>query len=127
MIGSDRFLNYLIQRYAERIGYLTQVVQAAASADELCGSKPAAVIFCSVDGLETSQPLVTGLTNCDIPILVCSSVTDEPRTRELGADQCLLHPLTYDDFLTALIATDALAEDARGSRSLSNDQPAGMS
>jgi hypothetical protein len=34
-------------------------------------------------------------------------VIEEARARELGADYCLLHPLTYDDFQKALLLVTA--------------------
>ena len=102
LIGGNSSFNYLIQRYADRIGYLIMVVPSTESAETICGSKPVAVIFPSVENLGDSQHLVAELTNCDIPIIVCSSATDQNRTRELGADYCLLHPLVYDHFSATL-------------------------
>lgn len=67
--------------------------------------RPAAVWFPSLETLEAFQPLNVALTNCDIPLVVCSSVADEVRARELGADWCVLHPVTYADFLNVLAAT----------------------
>jgi hypothetical protein len=66
--------------------------------------KPATILFTSIESLEAAQLLVTGLANCDIPVLVCCSVADEARVRELGADHCLLHPLTYEGFHKVLAA-----------------------
>ena len=51
--------------------------------------------------------MVTDLASRDIPGLVCLSIADEARARELGADYCLMHPLTSDSSLTALAATEA--------------------
>jgi hypothetical protein len=102
LIGGSSSFNYLIQRYADRIGYLITVVPSTESAETICGSKPVAVIFTSVENLGDSQHLVAELTNCDIPIIVCSSAADQNRTRELGADYCLLHPLVYDHFSAVL-------------------------
>lgn len=104
MIGSDPALSYLIGRYAEQGGYGVASLPAIPTLDEACALQPAAILFQSVEGLETSQALVRELTACDVPVLVCSSVTDEARARELGADGCLLHPLTYDSVLAALTA-----------------------
>jgi len=107
LIGSDTSLTYLIGRYAERGGYRIIVLTTRPSAEKVRASKPLAVLFPSVESLEAAQPLISDLANWDIPVMVCSSVTDELRARELGADHCLLHPLTYDGFLAALAAARA--------------------
>ena len=104
MVGSDPSLSYLIGRYAQQSGYGVASMAVIPSAAQACALQPAAILFQSVQALETSQTLVKELLECDIPVLVCSSVTDEARARELGADVCLLHPLTYDSVLTALSA-----------------------
>jgi CheY-like chemotaxis protein len=105
MLGNDPALAYLIGRYAQQSGYAIITLQVPPQAAEVCAYKPAAILFTSVESLEAAQVLVAGLANCDIPVLVCSSVADEARARELGADHCLLHPLTYDGFQGALAAT----------------------
>jgi len=73
--------------------------------------QPAAVWLPSLETLEAFQPLKSTLTNFNIPVVVCASVADEARARELGADYCLLHPVTYGDFLNALAATGAAPAD----------------
>jgi CheY-like chemotaxis protein len=105
MIGNDPALTYLIRRYAQQSGYRVAAMPIVPQAAEVCAIKPAALLFPSVETLEAAQSLIVGLANCDIPVLVCSSVADEARARELGADYCLLHPLTYDSFLNALTET----------------------
>ena len=107
MIGNDTALTYLVGRYAERSGHDMATAQAVPSAEEVCNQQPVAIFFPSIERLEAAQSLIADLTNCDIPILVCSSIADEARARELGADYCLLHPLTYDGFMAALAATRA--------------------
>lgn len=107
MLGNDSALAYLIGRYAAQSGYRVTVMQGVLQAEDVCALKPAAILFTSVESLESAQSLVTGLANCDIPVLVCSSIADEARARELGADHCLLHPLTYDSFIAALAAAKA--------------------
>jgi DNA-binding response OmpR family regulator len=109
MIGNDPALVYLIARYAEQSGYAIQTTPILPSAAEARALHPAAILFQSVEGLETSQMLIADLANDDVFVLVCSSVTDEARARELGADHCLLHPLTYENVLAALSATNAQA------------------
>ena len=120
VIGDDASLGYLIGRYAETSGCRVQTVPIVPTAAEMCAMKPAAVFFPSVENLAAAQSLVNELASCDIPLLVCSSVTDEARGRELGADHCLLYPITYDSFLAALAATHAMIlEEYEGPRMLS--------
>ncbi len=107
MIGADKALAYLIGRYAEQSGCSMVMTPTVPSAAEVCGLQPAAILFPSIENLGAAQLLITDLANCDIPVLVCLSIADEARARELGADYCLLHPLTYDSFLAALAATKA--------------------
>jgi DNA-binding response OmpR family regulator len=107
MIGNDMALTYLVGRYADRSGYTIATLQTVPSAEEVCKQQPVALLFPSIERLGAAQSLIAELSQCDIPILVCSSIADEARARELGADYCLLHPLTYDAFLAALAATKA--------------------
>jgi len=102
MIGNDQALSYLLGRYGEESGYAITTVQMVPSAAETLALQPSAIIFQSVESLETAQPLVRELAECDVPVLVCSSVTDQARARELGADGCLMHPITYTSVVAAL-------------------------
>ena len=104
MFGNDSGLAYLIGRYAQQSGYGITSLPVIPLAQEVVALKPVAILFTSIESLEAAQLLVTGLENRDIPVLVCSSVTDQARARELGADHCLLHPLTYDGFHNVLAA-----------------------
>jgi CheY-like chemotaxis protein len=107
MIGADASLAYLIRRYADQSGYELAVMPAAPPVAEVYRLQPAAILFSSVENLGAAQVLMADLANNDIPVLVFLSIADEARARELGADHCLLHPLTYDSFLAALAATKA--------------------
>jgi len=104
MLGNDSAMAYLIERYAQQSSYGVTTMHIIPQAADVCVLKPAAILFTSVESLESAQFLITGLANCDIPVLVCSSIADEARARELGADYCLFHPLTYDGFFAALAA-----------------------
>lgn len=107
IFGGNSSFNYLIQRYAARIGYTLTVTPSASSAESICRLSPEAVIFPSIASLEEAQLLTAGLVDCDIPIIVCSSTADQIRARQLGADYCLLHPLVYDNFSLVLGAIRA--------------------
>lgn len=102
IIGADSALAYLLGRYAEQSGFGIAMMQTIPSAAEVCDIQPSAIIFLSFENLGAAQFLLADLASCDIPVWVCSSVADEARARELGADHCLLHPLTYDSFVAAL-------------------------
>jgi hypothetical protein len=104
LIGNDAALEYLIERYAERSGFeirVQPIVPAPLSGPDL---KPTALLFSSIEDLEAAQSQIMSLTSAEIPLLVCSSINDQLRARELGVDHCLVHPLTYAGFLTALTA-----------------------
>ena len=107
LVGNDTTLSYLLGRFAERSGYLLAVNSALSSIREILTVNPAVIIFPSTELLEEAQALVTDLVGLEAPIVVCSSVAEETRARELGADFCLLHPITYNDFQEALAIVTA--------------------
>ncbi len=107
MIGNDAMLEYLVERYAEHSGYDVITVQSVLSYQKICNLHPVAILFPSIEGLEIAQSLIAELANCEISIIVCSSIADITRARELGADHCLTHPLTYEEFLIAMATTKA--------------------
>ena len=102
LIGMDANLGYLLARFAEHSGYQSNIRGELGSSREITSMKPAVIIFLSTELLARDQTVIAELTNLEAPILVCSSAVEEARARELGADYCLLHPLTYNDFQTAL-------------------------
>lgn len=104
LIGQDAALEYLIERYAERSGCEVRVRPIVPSSADGIDLQPAAVLFLSIENLEAAQVQIINLSNSEIPLLVCSSINDQPRAHELGVDHCLVHPLTYDGFLAALTA-----------------------
>ena len=113
IMGNDTALTYLVGRYAERSGYDTVTAPAVPPVEAVCSQQPAAIFSPSIERLEAAQSLVAALSNYDIPILVCSSVADEVRARELGADYCLFHPLTYDGFMATLVAAVRIPKATR--------------
>lgn len=102
LMGNDANLGYLLGRFAEQSEYQLTVTPEKISIQDIKVANPAAIIFSSTDFMDRAQALVTELTSIEVPIIVCSSVTDETRARELGADYCLLHPITYEGFQDAL-------------------------
>ena len=101
LVGGDDELAYVIGRYAERDGLAVQVA-GTVTADILADVRPAVIWFASLEALESARP--RDVVGQDAPLLVCSSSGDEQRARELGADYCALHPLTYPDFVAAMTA-----------------------
>ena len=107
LVGNDAALRYLLGRFVEQSQYTLKVVSGIASTQVIADVQPKAIIFLSMKHLEAAQPLMTELTGIEAPIIVCSAVADESRARELDADQCLLHPITYDNFQNALVAVSS--------------------
>jgi hypothetical protein len=101
-IGNDPPLEYLLERYANSGGYRLQSIHAADKGMDICKLQPKSIWFSSLDVLEEFQPRRNIFLACNVPIIVCSSIADNARAMELGADYLLLHPLTYDCFLSTL-------------------------
>lgn len=108
LFGNDATLSYLFGRFAERSGYRLAINSENLSTGEIEAVNPVAIIFLSTELLERAQALVTELVGFEAPVVVCSSAADEVRARELGADFCLLHPITYDGFQEALASAIAM-------------------
>ena len=102
LVGNDSALSYLLRRFAERSGYFLTDISEEVSVKEIESINPMVIIFTSIELLATKQKLIMELASLDAPIMVCASVAEEAKARELGADYCLLHPLTYDDFHSTL-------------------------
>lgn len=115
LVGADEALIYLMNRYAQRSGYRVHVADAPPTGAQLQELKPAVVWFSSLESLDAVRPRERGLLSDDAPLVVCSSVADEARARELGADYCALHPLTFPDFLAALTAVGVAGDHRRRS------------
>ena len=106
LVGSDQALNYLLGRFVEESKCTLAVLPVIASAQEITDINPKSIIFLSREHLAAAQTLMTELTSLESSIIVCSAVADESIARELGADHCLLHPITYDSFRKALEITN---------------------
>jgi CheY-like chemotaxis protein len=102
VIGQDRPLIYLLGRFAEKGGYRIIHLPSAPASETIRALHPHAIVFAALDDLEKAQAQVADLSSGEIPILVCSSGTDLPEARDLGADHYLLHPLSYEAFQAAL-------------------------
>jgi len=102
LIGNDPPLEYLLERYAFQGGYRLQSLHAVSPDTDISRMRPQSIWFSSLEALEASQPHRNTLLACNVPIVVCSSIEDNARAMDLGADYLLMHPLTYDSFITTL-------------------------
>jgi DNA-binding response OmpR family regulator len=102
MVGNDSMLSYLIKRYAEQSGFTMDSTTSLPTLTEIQKINPSFIIFSSLEVLQESQAWLVNLGDMEIQILVCSGIGEEVAARESGADDCLFHPLTYDDFRKAL-------------------------
>jgi DNA-binding response OmpR family regulator len=107
LVGKDKALSYLLGRFVEQSQCASTALPGVTSAREIADVNPKAIIFLSMKELEATQALMTELTSLETLIIVCSAVSDEVRAGELGADSCLLHPITYDSFQNALEVSSA--------------------
>ena len=101
LIGNDTRLAYLIERYLESSGLSLETVTALPPPGEVCTAQPAAALFLSVQSLEASPALIADLQNCDVPLLVFSSVADRARAHDLGfaeASEDQIHFLYVDGY-----------------------------
>lgn len=108
MIGNDDRLGYLLTRFAEQSGFRLVRQPYAPWIGEVRQTRPSALIFASLEQLQSAQSLVEDLSGLDVPIFACVALADEARARECGADACLVHPLTFENFL-AVLAGNGLA------------------
>ncbi len=115
LVGDDEALAYLIERYGAQSGFRVRVERAPPTVADTAWLEPAVVWLSSLDVLAAVRPRETGLVSDDAAVVVCSSVADDRRARELGADYSVLHPLTYPDFLAALSAVGLRATERTAS------------
>ena len=106
LIGSDANLGYLLNRFAEQSEYQLTTAPEKISIQEVTVADPAAIIFSSMDFLNKAQAFVAELDNLEVPVIVCSAVNDQAKARELGADSCLLHPITLEGFQNTLASVN---------------------
>lgn len=112
-IGKDDALAYLITRYGQRCGLDVHVESALPDPSTLSSWRPLVLWFSTVQFLEACQPRGSDLSYRDVPVIVFSSPADEERAGEMGADYHAFHPLTYEDFLEALLAVGVSVPDGR--------------
>ena len=109
LVAGDASLTYLMERYTERIGLGFEVVADPPPPTVLEAVSPGLVWFPSLDSLARWRGDGHPTTAAETAVVVCTSVPDERRARDLGADYCLLLPLTFDDFRAAVEAVGLAA------------------
>jgi len=114
LVGNDERMVYLLTRYFEASNYQLVPWLATPSLTEITRIHPVVIIFSTIEQLENAQYLFNYTSANDIPVVVFTSLADEAQARELGADACLLHPLTYDNFKTVMAGICPMAFDLSG-------------
>lgn len=104
LVAGEQSLTYLMERYTERSGLGIEVVADPPPAAMLMEHAPALLWFPSLESLARWRGEAEHVAGNEPAVVVCTAVADERRARELGADYCLLLPLTYDDFRAAVSA-----------------------
>lgn len=102
LVSDDSRLSYLLNRYAEQCGLTLGDTPIPPDRAEIERADPDAIIFSSLEVLRKSQAGVGDFGTGEAHILVCAAIGEEASARELGADQCIFHPLTYERFCEAL-------------------------
>lgn len=107
LIDDDPGFAYLVQRYAQTSG--VRFVGAAELDDALTLARslqPVLILIDltlpPIDGWQIVQALRAEQSTRAIPLAICSSVLDQARAWEEGADYCLPKPVMYSDFLAVL-------------------------
>jgi hypothetical protein len=123
VVDGDDALTYLLERYAQRGGFLFCRVHFPWQSPPERPGGFSTLWLPSVERLEAVRPRETGVVGDDSPVIVCSSVGDEDRAQELGADFCATHPLKYPDFLAALSAVGVSTGEERSLASVQEAEP----
>jgi hypothetical protein len=112
LVGGDDDLAYLLERYARRRGLELVVADQPTGIDgrgEPGRVRPAVIWFASVNALAGVTPIDGG--DRGAPLIVSAGAGEEEAAIHLGADYCAFHPLTYRDFVDALVSVGV---DERG-------------
>ena len=104
LIGPDDDLSYLMERYARHGGFRLLLEPLTDTEERAPEAAPDVVWFASLGTFEARGRVDDERGTDGAPVIVSVSRTDEVRARELGADGCAVHPLTYPAFVAALDA-----------------------
>lgn len=105
VVGNDSGLSYLLHRYGERCSLTMVDASISTALAEIRRVHPSVILFSSLEGLREAQAWMAELGDLEGKIMVCVAVGEEAAAREIGADGCLFHPLTFDGFSNALVSS----------------------
>ena len=114
LVGNDERLFYLLKRFVEQSPCELIPWLNIPSAAEIITLNPSLIIFSTIDHLEESQSLLEHTSAHEIPVMVCISLADEAHAHELGADVCLFHPLSFENFKNAMSGICQVEADESG-------------
>ncbi|HDQ71379.1 MAG TPA: GAF domain-containing protein, partial [Chloroflexi bacterium] len=110
-VDDDEGVIMLFRRYLSKQGYyVIGVTEGQAVLDKIQTHKPFAitldVMMPGRDGWQIIQDLKSNPDTCDIPVIICSIVSDQERGISLGASGYLVKPILEKDLLSALERLD---------------------
>jgi len=110
LVEDDPQFAYLIQRYARSSGCQLIHVDSISQAVSLAQKELPDLILLDLaltgtDGWQVLQSLKADPVTSTIPVFICSASEVATRGWEDYAEGCLLKPVMYEDFMTALAAT----------------------
>ncbi len=114
LIGSDDRLTYLLQRYFDLVSCHVEVSPGGSVFMYFEQVIPSLVVFSTIEELINNLENAKRFSVSGIPIMVCTSVADQAQALELGADSCLLHPITIENFKLALKGISVFEVDLSG-------------
>jgi CheY-like chemotaxis protein len=107
IVEDDPAFIYLIYRYCIRAGLSLVSTSRGEEALDLARKERPALILLDIrlpgmDGWEVLRELKTDPTTTDIPVVLCSALSEEERAIEEGADGYLRKPVQYRDIVAVL-------------------------
>jgi DNA-binding response OmpR family regulator len=102
VIGNDERLAYLLSRYTEQSHCQLISHTVMPYIDDVVDENPAVLIFLSMDSLHATSHHIDTLLAKEIFVIACVSAAEEVLAHESGADACLIHPFTYEEFWAAV-------------------------
>ncbi len=129
LVERDPQFIYLIQRYANTSGCQLIIADSVSAALEMAGQEHPDLILLdvSVQGTDcwpSVQALKTDPATRAIRVYICSSSEVSTRGWEEYADGCLLKPVMYEDFASAVTAAISRSCPDAATPSLSQEQEA---
>ncbi|MBN1230923.1 MAG: hypothetical protein JXA19_03550 [Anaerolineales bacterium] len=95
LIGHDKGLHYLLDRYLEQTDIRMVSANSETLQAEIDRLNPIGLVFLSPEFINF---ISIDLTLLNIPVIVFGNGVEETYLKEKGVDICLQHPLTFDEF-----------------------------